>query len=68
MVVRSDLETKGDGKKVAVQHFDQLGRVRLSRSIENIATEDPTNEQRGIKVQTRYKTVNGFTYQLTSNP
>ncbi len=68
VIVRSDLETKGDGKTVAVQHFDQLGRVRLSRSIENIATEDPTNEQHGIKVQTRYKTVNGFTYQLTSNP
>ena len=68
IVVRSDLETKEDGRKVAVQHFDQLGRVRLSRSIENIATEDPTNEQHGIKVQTRYKTVNGFTYQLTSNP
>ncbi len=68
IVVRSDLETKEDGRKVAVQHFDQLGRVRLSRSIENIATEDPTNEQHGIKVQTRYKTVAGYTYQLSSNP
>ncbi|HRJ90510.1 MAG TPA: hypothetical protein PLX39_17670, partial [Pyrinomonadaceae bacterium] len=42
--------------------------MRLSRSIENIATEDPTNEQHGIKVQTRYKTVAGYTYQLSSNP
>jgi RHS repeat-associated protein len=68
VIVRSDLETKGDGKKVAVQHYDQLGRVSLSRSIENIATEDPYNETHGIKVQTRYQTGNPNSYQLTSNP
>jgi len=33
VIVRGDLETVGDGKKVAVQHYDQLGRVRLSRSL-----------------------------------
>jgi len=54
IIVRADLETKGDGKKVAVQHFDQLGRVRLSRTLEN-PWEDPTNETHGIKVETRYK-------------
>jgi RHS repeat-associated protein len=68
VIVRSDLETIGDGKKVAVQHYDQLGRVRLSRSIENIASEDPYNEQHGIKVETRYQTGNPNSYQLTSNP
>jgi RHS repeat-associated protein len=68
VIVRSDLETVGDGKKVAVQHFDQLGRVRLSRSLENPSTEDPTNEQHGIKVQTRYKIASGYSYQLSSNP
>jgi RHS repeat-associated protein len=72
VVVKSDLETVGDGKKVAIQHFDQLGRVRLSRSLENAATESATNEQHGIKVQTRYATTysspNGYTYSLTSNP
>ena len=74
VIVRSDLETIGDGKKVAIQHYDQLGRVRLSRSIENIATEDPYNETHGIKVQSRYKYDNGAnaalngTYSLTSNP
>ncbi|HMO82381.1 MAG TPA: RHS repeat-associated core domain-containing protein [Pyrinomonadaceae bacterium] len=81
VVVRSDLETKGDGKKVAIQHFDQLGRVRLSRTLEDSSTESPYNEQHGIKVQTRYLS-NGFTCpwddaqgpdeicsgQLTSNP
>ncbi len=67
VIVRADVETVGDGKKVAVQHFDQLGRVRLSRTLEN-PWEDPTNESRGIKVETRYKTVAGYTYQLTSNP
>ena len=68
VIVRSDLETIGDGKKVAVQHYDQLGRVRLSRSIENILTEDPYNEAHGIKVETRYQTGNPNSYQLASNP
>lgn len=54
VVVRSDLEAIGDGKRVAVQHFDQLGRVRLARTLENAATEDAYNETHGIKVQTRY--------------
>ncbi len=76
VVVRSDLEVKGDGKKVAVQHFDQLGRERLSRTIENIFSESPYNEQHGIKVQTRYKAGGVCTFdsgagcsaQLSSNP
>ncbi|MGB7069750.1 MAG: hypothetical protein WBD22_09670, partial [Pyrinomonadaceae bacterium] len=68
IIVRSDLETIGDGRKVAIQHYDQLGRVRLSRSLENSVTEDPTNETHGIKVETRYQTGNPNSYQLTSNP
>lgn len=68
VIVRSDLATLGDGRKVAVQHYDQLGRVRLSRSIENIATESPYEETHGIKVETRYQTVNPNSYQLNSNP
>ena len=35
VIVRSDVETKGDGKKIAIQHYDQLGRVRLTRTLEN---------------------------------
>lgn len=75
IIVKSDLETVGDGKKVAIQHFDQLGRVRLARTLEDVSTqdaEDPclttSTPCPGIKVQTRYKTVSGYTYQLTSNP
>ncbi|MGD9631121.1 MAG: hypothetical protein AB7V18_17935 [Pyrinomonadaceae bacterium] len=64
----SDLETVGDGKKVVVQHLDQLGRVRLSRTLEDAAAQSASNEEHGIKVETRYKTVEGYTYQLTSNP
>lgn len=75
IVVKSDLSTLNDGKLVSVQHFDQLGRVRLSRTLEDASTEDPTDINDGIKVQTRYKydnpsspsTSNG-TYTLTSNP
>jgi RHS repeat-associated protein len=55
VVTKGDLETKGDGKKVATQFFDQLGRVRLTKTLENAATQSATNETDGIKVQTRYK-------------
>ena len=68
VIVKSDLETKGDYKKVATQFFDQLGRVRLSKTLEDASYQSATNETDGIKVQTRYKTVSGYTYQLTSNP
>lgn len=67
-MVKSDIETKGDGKKVATQFYDQLGRVRLAKTLEDAATQSATNETDGIKVETRYKTVSGYTYQLTSNP
>jgi len=80
VITRADLETKGDGKKVTVQHYDQLGKLRLTRTLENIAAEDPTNEQHGIKVQVRsqyndptpnnpddIENNNGI-YSLSSNP
>jgi RHS repeat-associated protein len=68
VIVKSDLQTKGDYKKVATQFFDQLGRVRLTKTLEDSSTQSATNEIDGIKVQTRYKTVSGYTYQLASNP
>jgi RHS repeat-associated protein len=68
VVVRSDLETVGDGKKVATQFYDQLGRVRLSKTLEDAATQSATNETDGIKVETRYQTGNPNSYQITSNP
>ena len=75
IIVRSDLETKGDGRKVAIQHFDQMGRVRLVRTLEDASVEDPYNETHGIKVETRYRYDNGANptlsngaYTLTSNP
>jgi YD repeat-containing protein len=68
VTVKSDLETKGDAKKVSVQFYDQLGRVRLTQQLEDAATQSSTNETDGIKVQTRYKTTSGYSYQLSSNP
>ena len=68
VVVKSDLAVIADGKKVATQFFDQLGRVRLSKTLEDAAAQSATNETDGIKIQTRYKTASGYTYQLTSNP
>jgi RHS repeat-associated protein len=68
VTVKSDLETKGDAKKVSTQFYDQLGRVRLAKTLEDAATQSASNESDGIKVQTRYKTTSGYSYQLSSNP
>jgi YD repeat-containing protein len=54
VVVRSDLDATGDGKLVSIQHYDQLGRVRLTRQLEEFSTGGLTDETIGIKVQTRY--------------
>lgn len=53
VIVQADKTTKGDGKLVSIQHYDQLGRVRLTRTLES-PSQDPTAEADGIKVQTRY--------------
>lgn len=68
VIVKSDLETKGDARKVATQFYDQLGRVRLVKSLEDAATQSATNETDGIKVQSRYLTSGSYSYQLSSNP
>jgi len=59
VIVRSDQVTLGDGKLVTIKHYDQLGRIRLARQLEDAATENAYDETTGIKVQTRY---------LVSNP
>jgi len=76
IIVRADMDSVGDGKKVGVQFYDQLGRIRLSKTLEDAATQSATNENDGIKVQTRYKIgdtcsfdSNGTcSFQLISNP
>jgi RHS repeat-associated protein len=71
-IVWGDLQSPGDGRKVSTKFFDQIGRVRLSKKLEDAATQSAFNETGGIKVQTRYLQTTGpsggFTYQLTSNP
>ncbi len=68
VIKRSAQTLPNDGKLVTVQHFDQMGRVRLSRQLEN-SDQDPTNERHGIKVQTRYKYYEDHhSYQLSSHP
>ena len=66
--VRADLNVVGDGKRVSVQHYDQLGRVRLSRRLEDVSTQDAADETTGIKMQTRYAYAGANSYTLTSNP
>lgn len=70
VVVRAALNATDDQTLVTVQHYDQMGRIRLSRQLEN-PNDDITNETLGIKVQTRYFAgdatyPNG--YQVASNP
>lgn len=69
VVTRADLTAKGDGKLVSIQHYDQLGRVRLSRQLEDSSIyQAEISEAVGIKVQTRYINTNGNSYVLQSNP
>ncbi|HEX8459226.1 MAG TPA: NPCBM/NEW2 domain-containing protein [Pyrinomonadaceae bacterium] len=68
VIVRSDLSSIGDAKLVSIQHHDQLGRVRLSRQLENAATQSETDETTGIKVQTRYLYSGQNSYTVVSNP
>ena len=68
VIVKSDVGIKEDGRQVTAQFYDQLGRVRLTKTLENAATQNATNETDGIKVQTRYLTSNPSSYQFTSNP
>ncbi|MEW6126587.1 MAG: RHS repeat-associated core domain-containing protein [Acidobacteriota bacterium] len=68
VISRSDLTTLGDGKLVSIKHYDQLGRLRLSRQLEDAATQSATDEMQGIKVQTRYAFSGANSYALSSNP
>ena len=67
VIVKSDLNVAGDSKLVSIQHYDQLGRLRLSRQLEDSATESATDETTGIKVQTRYLYSGANSFQLVSN-
>ena len=68
VIVRSDLNTMGDAKLVSIQHYDQLGRLRLSRQLEDALAQSATDETTGIKVQARYLYNGSFSYIVTSNP
>ncbi|HYG81591.1 MAG TPA: hypothetical protein VD861_14445, partial [Pyrinomonadaceae bacterium] len=68
IITRSDLSAVGDRKLVSIQHYDQLGRVRLSRQLEDTAIESETDETTGVKVQTRYSHSGSNSYKLVSNP
>jgi YD repeat-containing protein len=67
VVVESDPTGLGDEMLVNVTDYDQLGRVSLTRQIENPATQSSTDDTAGIKVQTRYL-YSGGNYRLVSNP
>lgn len=69
VVSRSDLKIMGDGKLVTITHYDPLGRVRLTRQLEDSSvSQAESSETIGIKVQTRYLSTAGNNYVLTSSP
>ncbi len=76
VIVKADIDTIGDARKVATQFYDQLGRVRLAKTLEDASVQSATNETDGIKVQTRYKAAGTCSFdatkmcssQVTSNP
>jgi len=68
VIVKRDLSTVADAKLVTIQHYDQLGRIRLARQLEDVSTQSPTDETTGIKVQTRYLVSGSNSYRLVSNP
>ncbi|MGH9754034.1 MAG: hypothetical protein ACREA2_14755, partial [Blastocatellia bacterium] len=54
VIVRSDLNTTGDGKLISIQHYDQLDRVCLTRKLESGDPAEATDKTKGVKIQTRY--------------
>jgi RHS repeat-associated protein len=68
VITRSDLDTKGDGKLVRIEHYDQLGRIRLTRQLEDSSSQSEPDETTGIKVQTRYRYNGANSFILSSNP
>jgi RHS repeat-associated protein len=71
VIVRSDLSTTGDGKLISVQHYDQLGRICLTRRLESGNPAEATDKTKGVKIQTRYfagDAGNPNGYELVSAP
>jgi YD repeat-containing protein len=71
VITRSDLNTTGDGKLITIQHYDQLGRLRLTRRLESGNPMEAEDETQGIKIQTRYlpgDASNQNGYELVSAP
>jgi YD repeat-containing protein len=55
------------GPVVSVTEYDQLGRISLSRQLED-GSQNVDDSSLGIKIQTRYLPGNRFNYKLVSNP
>ena len=68
VVTVTDSVSPNDQLNVAVTDYDQLGRVRLARQLENPGTQLADRDSDGIKVQTRYGYSGSLSYQIVSNP
>jgi RHS repeat-associated protein len=71
VITREDQDSVGDGKLITIDHYDQWGRLRLTRELESGNPAEATDETKGVKIQTRYfagsSTVQN-SYDLVSAP
>jgi RHS repeat-associated protein len=77
-ITYEDTDQFGDERRISAMSFDQLGRIRLSQTLDDpsqkaqLEAEQPGQEVLGYKTQTRYATDNAATpngsYVLQSNP
>jgi RHS repeat-associated protein len=68
VIVRKDKDATADKKLVSIEHYDQLGRLRLSRELEDASTQSATDETHGVKVQYRHAYSGSNSYTLVSAP
>ena len=71
IVTQTDVEAFNDLRNVSVFHYDQLGRIRLTRQLETTVSDPATaaaDETAGIKVDTKYVFSTNRNETWTSNP
>jgi len=71
IVTQKDVDVFNDLRNVTIRHYDQLGRIRLSRQLET-AVGDPNsaaaNESAGIRTDTKYVYKTNRNETWVSNP
>jgi RHS repeat-associated protein len=67
IITRKDVGTFNDQHNISIKHYDELGRLRLSRQLESY-TDDPANESAGIRTDYKYVFAANRNETWISNP